>query len=86
MLKLRATETKPGVRTTEFWLAIFTAAVGFVPASGLMDYLPQSTGAALMKWAAVGYAIARGLAKLGVAYDQGNSTPTDAPDPALTRR
>lgn len=74
-------ETKPGVRTTEFWITLFTAAVGFLPASGIMDYLPQRTGGILLAASTVGYAIARGLAKLGQYYDP------NAPDPsAIARR
>lgn len=57
-------ETKPGIRTTEFWAAL-AAVIGSV-ISGLTDMLPAEWSATLAVIATAAYALSRGLAKNGI--------------------
>ena len=64
------TPVEPGYKTTEFWLATVASLVGIAYASGLISPEgadPLSKGLALLGTAltAMGYSIARGLAKKG---------------------
>lgn len=60
-------ETKPGIYTTEFWITVLTA-IGMVVAS-VADWLPDKYAAIAIAVSTAAYAIARGLAKSGVAAD-----------------
>lgn len=40
-------EPKSGYKTTEFWLSVFSAVVGFVVLSGIVPGLDQDTGDAV---------------------------------------
>jgi len=60
-------ETKPGIYTTEFWIIVLTA-LGMVLA-GAQDWIPAKWAGILTAASAAAYAIARGLAKQGVAAD-----------------
>jgi hypothetical protein len=60
--------TKPGVKTTEFWLTLVAMIVSTLAASGGLD--PSSpvakiVGLAAAVLAAMGYSISRGIAKQG---------------------
>jgi hypothetical protein len=59
-------ETKPGVRTTEFWAFII---LNVLPEIGAIDVGDAKLKGALHILTFVAYAIARGLAKQGVAAD-----------------
>lgn len=66
------TETKPGITTTEFWLALFTNLIAMAQLTGVWQYAPDGQN----KWVLVGmaivnavYAVGRGKAKQGVPYD-----------------
>ncbi len=54
-------EAKPGIKTTEFWVAILVI-VGSTTAS-LMSVLPPKWAAIASAVSATAYAISRGLAK-----------------------
>lgn len=65
-------ESKPGIRTTEFWLALAGQAVGmlvlfgvFSPeqATEMQSAMSQLAGAIVTGGSALGYAIGRGIAK-----------------------
>ena len=64
-------ETKPGYKTTEFYVTVLAALVGLAAASGMID--PESTsiwikafGMAQTALVTMGYSIARGLTKAGI--------------------
>ena len=59
---LTRTETRPGIRTTEFWLVLLTALGVWVDAVPL----PEKYEGWVIPSLALGYALARGLSKLGV--------------------
>jgi len=66
-------ESKPGYRTTEFYavlLASVTTWLGHISQSG---QLPLDLSAKIQGALALGYAIARGLAKLGTAFHDPNA-------------
>lgn len=59
-------ETKPGWKTTEFWLTVVSQIVGLVWASGVItegSNADRVLGLAAAALASVGYAVSRGLAK-----------------------
>jgi hypothetical protein len=62
-------ESKPGIKTTEFWVTIFTNIIGLIQVS--TTTLDSSTN----KWVVIGlavinglYAASRGIAKSGQPY------------------
>ena len=59
------TKTKPGLKTTEFWLSLAAAIASFVVAQGFIsdDQLSAVVAVAGPIVAAFGYSISRGLAK-----------------------
>jgi hypothetical protein len=72
-------ETRPGVRTTEFWLVLLA---NVLPELGAIDLGNTKTKAWLHIVTIVGYAISRGLAKNGVAADATDplaDTPVEHP-------
>jgi hypothetical protein len=65
-------ESKPGIRTTEFWLALAGQIIGtlvilgiFTPeqATEMQAALAQMAGAVVTGGSALGYSIGRGIAK-----------------------
>lgn len=58
-----STGTKPGVRTTEFWLTVAVAVLSFIGA--IANVLPDRYAAIASAIVAGLYAIGRGLAKQG---------------------
>ena len=60
-------DTKPGWKTTEFWLSIVAALLSFVFASGVLtgaaDWLVQVIGLAAGALTALGYTVTRGTVK-----------------------
>ena len=59
-------EVKPGWKTTEFWLTVAAAAVGFLYASGAIGDGTQADkvlGIVSGALSALGYSVSRGLAK-----------------------
>lgn len=73
------TETRPGIRTTEFWLVIISNLLINVGAVDVGDAKIRGAFAVL---SVLGYTISRGLAKAGVANDAPVIVPVDPPDPA----
>lgn len=67
-------ETKPGIRTTEFWGTIIVQAVLMLNLIGIWDYMPNKYSALAMALVQGAYAIARGQAKQGVSYNNNNNT------------
>lgn len=59
-------ESKPGIRTTEFWLVIL---VNVLPELGAIDVGDARVKGLLHLVTVAGYALARGLAKQGVPSD-----------------
>lgn len=61
-------ETKPGYKTTEFWLTVVVFALSFLATSGLFSDSSQTAkivGVILDTLAAMGYSSSRGIAKSG---------------------
>jgi hypothetical protein len=62
-------ETKPGYKTTEFWLSLLATLVGFLMASGLLDSQPADgwiarvVGGIVAALAALGYSASRAKVK-----------------------
>jgi len=59
---------KPGYQTTEFWLAVAAAAVGFIMASGAFSdagQIMRGLGLLSAALASAGYSHSRGQAKRG---------------------
>lgn len=56
-------ETKEGIKTTEFWVALITASTTWLTA--FVGAVPPETAAKITAGIAALYAIARGLAKQG---------------------
>lgn len=65
-------ETKPGIYTTEFWVALFTNAIGLVNLAGGWNYVPNKWALILMAIVNAAYAVSRGQAKSSVAMDPNN--------------
>lgn len=62
--------TKPGYKTTEFWLALVTIIIGQIYASGVVvdgGTLAKVLALATSALAAAGYSVSRGLSKGGAA-------------------
>lgn len=62
-------ETKPGIKTTEFWVSIFTAGYLFLNTTGALDQIPNKWSAIGMSIVAALYSVSRGQAKQGVKPD-----------------
>lgn len=66
-------ETKPGYKTTEFWLSLAAILIGAVMASGMLDGLGtdhwavKAIGIAASVLGALGYSASRALTKSGEA-------------------
>ena len=67
-------ETKPGYKTTEFWVTVVCQILGILALAGvispeqntvLADGVTQIVGAVVAALSAFGYSISRGLAKKG---------------------
>ena len=62
-------ETKPGYKTTEFWLSLLATLLGFLLASGVMDAVPEESwiakliGGAVAVLATLGYSASRAKVK-----------------------
>jgi len=54
---------KPGYRTTEFWLSLVAAILGFVTASGAVPEENKIVGGAVGILAIMGYTVSRGIVK-----------------------
>jgi hypothetical protein len=59
-------ETKPGTKTTEFWVMVYVQVMSLLNLVGIWDYVPNKYSAGLMGAVTFGYAVARGIAKTGV--------------------
>ncbi len=62
-------ETKPGYLTTEFWVSIFSGLYMVLNTTGVLNQIPPKFGAIAVAVISAAYAVARGQAKQGVAYD-----------------
>ena len=62
-------ETKPGYKTTEFWLSLLATLLGFLLASGVMDAVPEESwiakliGGVVAVLATLGYSASRAKVK-----------------------
>ena len=62
-------ETKPGYKTTEFWLSLLATLLGFLLASGAMDAVPEESwiakliGGVVAVLATLGYSASRAKVK-----------------------
>jgi len=56
-------ETKPGIKTTEFWLALFVAVCGGLSAVYIEDDWAKILGVLASALSSVGYGIARAQVK-----------------------
>lgn len=62
-------ETKPGIQTTEFWIALFTNVAGFADLFGVVDAgVNNKYGIIAIAIVNGLYAVGRGRAKQGVPY------------------
>jgi hypothetical protein len=61
-------ETKPGPKTTEFWVTIFTNAVSVVNLFGWWNYVPNKYSLIILGIVNAAYSVSRGQAKQGVPY------------------
>ena len=65
--------TKPGYKTTEFWLSLLATLLGFLLASGVMDTVPEQSwiarlvGGAVAALASLGYSASRAKVKAGAS-------------------
>lgn len=59
-------ETKPGPKTTEFWVVILTALLNVLNITGAWDFVPNGISVYAMAILGAFYAVGRGLAKLNV--------------------
>jgi len=70
-------ETKPGYKTTEFWLSILATLLGFLLASGAMDSVPEESwiakliGGVVAVLATLGYSASRAKVKGGQTNGSG---------------
>ena len=68
-------DTKPGYKTTEFWLSLLATLLGFLLASGVMDVVPAESwiaklvGGAVAVLATLGYSASRAKVKSGGGAD-----------------
>lgn len=62
-------ETKPGVLTTEFWITVFTNLGGLLDLTNLWHFVPHNWVVLALAIVNGLYAVSRGQAKQGVAYD-----------------
>ena len=62
-------DTKPGYKTTEFWLSLLATLLGFLLASGVMDVVPEESwvakvvGGLVAVLATLGYSASRAKVK-----------------------
>jgi len=62
-------DTKPGYKTTEFWLSLLATLLGFLLASGVMDAVPEESwiaklvGGLVAVLATLGYSASRAKVK-----------------------
>lgn len=59
---------KPGYKTTEFWVTVFTQIIGLLNITGAWNWVSNWHGGIIMMVSAASYKIARGLAKSGVLH------------------
>lgn len=59
-------ETKPAVKTTEFWTSLFAAGLQVINLLGVWNYVPNSVSTYALAVIGGLYAASRGLAKSGV--------------------
>jgi len=64
-------QTRPGYKTTEFWLSLLATLIGLLMASGALDQLPEDSwiakliGGVVAVLAALGYSASRAKVKSG---------------------
>ena len=67
-------DTKPGYKTTEFWLSLLATLLGFLLASGVMDTVPEESwitriiGGLVAVLASLGYSASRAKVKAETAH------------------
>lgn len=65
-LVIAEAKSKPGYKTTEFWLTVVATAVGFALTSGLIgegSQVEKLLGMAAQVLSTMGYSVSRGIAK-----------------------
>jgi hypothetical protein len=70
-------ETKPALKTTEFWIHAGLQIFFLLNTLNVWNYVPNKYSAIVQAVMVAGYSISRGQAKAGVAYNP-NPTPTDS--------
>jgi hypothetical protein len=60
-------ETKPGVRTTEFWVTVVTNVLSILNMSGAWNFTANKWSVLALAIVNAAYALARGAAKAGVS-------------------
>ncbi len=61
-------ETKPAIRTTEFWVSVLTGAYMVLNTTGVLNQIPAKWSGVLVAVITAAYAVSRGQAKQGVPY------------------
>jgi len=62
-------ESKPGYRTTEFWITLIVGFYTFLNTTGAIDELPKTWSTIALAILAGAYAVGRGVAKQGIPFD-----------------
>ena len=66
-------ETKPGYKTTEFWLTVVANIVIALDLAGAWTYVPNRYAVVAGAIVNAAYAVSRGQAKQGVPYEPGGA-------------
>lgn len=62
-------ETKPGYKTTEFWLTLILIVGGVLDETNAWHFMPHNWAAIGMAVVAGAYSLSRGKAKQGIPYE-----------------
>ena len=62
-------ETKPGPKTTEFWVMVYVQLMQLANLTGVWNFVPNRVSGYIVAAVTFAYAIARGIAKANVKPD-----------------
>jgi len=88
-------DTKPGVKTTEFWAAIGIAGLPIADQAGWFDKMPVTQGGETALWFSAGlivatYILSRSLIKIATlkygVKNETNETPASVPTSGILRK
>lgn len=65
---MQTQETKPAIKTTEFWLTIVIQVIFLLNTIQVWTYMPTKWSALVQAIVLAAYTLSRGWAKSGVAY------------------